>query len=332
MAAKSAAATIIATALRGALERTRFYRQLASGPHIVRVTLLEAKSIKGTLGFMAEAAPDAYVLANLLLGGREKASHCSVSRSRSALGYSPTWNEELRLTSSGNSSGMEHVTLNLFSKNVLTGDTFLGQAVIDLGGHPELFDPTKTRVLSVTVPIKAASFPIFALDGTKTKASSSAGQGTIKVVIHVPRIFENICGYFWNIKSSFFGAVSGEKIWVVMFNKSLFCYDSPLEAKLLRKIDCKSIAHIEESAYDKLEMTLEVVKITLSSASEENLLWGWAADSQKIRRIWYATNHSPFYILCHFNYIFLGIIEGCELSCVPKLRSLCTRLQHLHLQ
>jgi hypothetical protein len=95
-------------------------------------------------------------------------------------------------------------------------------------------------------------------------------QGTIRVILTIPPIHSNLAGPFWNIKSSFFGALTGEKIWVVLVDGILYCYDTPFETTLLRKIDVKRVMKLEAVVYDKLDIKIDGVTIRLSSG--ESLL------------------------------------------------------------
>jgi hypothetical protein len=52
---------------------------------------------------------------------------------------------------------------------------------------------------------------------------------------------------------------------VVLSDNILFCYDSPFETTLLRKIDCKRIIKLEAVVYDKSEIKLDGVTVRLSS-------------------------------------------------------------------
>jgi hypothetical protein len=277
------AATKIGSIFRGALERKRYRKFLANVPHIVKITILDAFGLSGAGGFVVTSAPDAYVVVNTILGGRDKPTCFSASKSKIVTGYSPVWNEDLRLTS----SGIEHVTFNIFSKSVFGTDIFLGQAFIDLSEYSSLFtghrEGSGLAALTLNLPISAPKFPVYSSEGARLKAGQ-VGQGNIRFQLSIAPVHENTCSWFWNIKSSYFGAVSGDKIWVVLYGGILHCYDNTFEATLLRKIDCRRVISVEEVVYDKLEIKLDGLKIRLTQG--ENLLWGWSTDTAKVRRIW----------------------------------------------
>jgi hypothetical protein len=276
------AATKIISMFRRAIERKRFKKLIASVPHIIKVSLLDAFGLKSGL-FLTD--PDVYIIANVVVGGLDKPLCLSASKSKIISGCSPAWNEVLRLTSSAN----DHVTLNLFSKGLLTVDTFLGQAVIDMSEHVSLFTRTSSqedgnlRMLMLNLPFSAPVFPVYNSEGARINVAL-VGQGHIRLQLRVPSIHENVCGWFWNITSSYFGATSGDKVWVVLCDGFLFCYDNTFEITLLRKIDCRCIRTVENVVYDKLEIPLEGLKIKLTE--EESLLWGWATDNTRVKEIW----------------------------------------------
>ena len=78
-----------------------------------------------------------------------------------------------------------------------------------------------------------------------------------------------MCGYFWHIKTSFFGQVTGDKIWVVLHNGVLYTYESAFETTLLRTIECKDIVDVTEKVFDKIEM--KVPELTLKCRNGEGI-------------------------------------------------------------
>ena len=105
--------------------------------------------------------------------------------------------------------------------------------------------------------------------------------------VKIPSIYSNMCGWFTDIKSNFFGSVGGSKIWVVLCHGEIFCYDSPYEGTLVRRFLCKEITDITESMCDKLEIKFETITIKLLRCGdppvEDLLTWGWSGDSTKIK-------------------------------------------------
>ena len=107
-----------------------------------------------------------------------------------------------------------------------------------------------------------------------------------------------MCGYFREVRSGFFGDIIGVKIWVELVNGVLTCYDSPFGGTVVSTIECKSIADIEEIVFDKLEIAIEAIKISLLNPDPNlpntELIWGWADDRAKFKGLWrkaLITNH-----------------------------------------
>ena len=92
---------------------------------------------------------------------------------------------------------------------------------------------------------------------------------------------ENICGWFWDIKSSIISGFYGEKIWVVLNDRMLYCYNNPYDGLLKCKIDGNKIIDIIECRFDKLEIPLEGILLKMVVDQEAiireyyEIMWGW---------------------------------------------------------
>ena len=79
-------------------------------------------------------------------------------------------------------------------------------------------------------------------------------------------------------------------MWVELVEGVIYCYESPYGGLLTNTIDCKLISDIEEIIYDKLEISIEAIKITLMNADPNlpptELLWGWADDRTRLKKLW----------------------------------------------
>ena len=95
-----------------------------------------------------------------------------------------------------------------------------------------------------------------------------------------------MCGWFWELKTSFFGEISGEKIWVVLHDNMLHVYDSINEINLIEKIDCHDIADIEEKVFNKLEISMQELTIKFKNKNRGDLLWAWGEDASKVKGLW----------------------------------------------
>merc|ERR1712146_764519 len=79
-------------------------------------------------------------------------------------------------------------------------------------------------------------------------------------------------------------------MWVDLVEGVLQCYESPYGGSLSNTIDCKRISDIEEIMYDKLEIDIEAVKITLMNLDPNlppiEMIWGWADDRNRLKKLW----------------------------------------------
>jgi len=57
--------------------------------------------------------------------------------------------------------------------------------------------------------------------------------GFIAISIAVPSIYENMCGFFYDIKTSAYSGIYYDKIWVVLDAKKLYCYSDQFSTELL---------------------------------------------------------------------------------------------------
>jgi hypothetical protein len=187
-------------------------------------------------------------------------------------------------------NGQGYIVVNVFSRgSVFTGDAFLGQAIVDMKLYPEIYKEVR---VTLTVPMKPADFPIFAEDGKPIKVSDVKPQGQISLSFEVPSVYSNMCGWFTSMTKTFFSDIDGENVWVVLYLGEILCYDTPFQGVLRRKFSCKKIVNIEEIMFDKLEIPVEALRLTLSppedgsSKEEEEIIWGWKKDGGKYKGMW----------------------------------------------
>ena len=147
--------------------------------------------------------------------------------------------------------------------------------------------------------------------GTKVNISSGNPQGFITLSVNIPSIYQNMCGWFWDIKDDFYLGTTGEKMWVVLNNTELYCDGNPYDSVLKKIVDCKQITDIVESSYDKMEIKVEGLIIKLFKEEKgikkySELMWAWGEDASKIKGQSYTI---PLYTLfqhyTYYNYIIL---------------------------
>ena len=271
---------------------------LMSLPHVVLVTVEYAEELMKTsdvfaaspikqrrpsvmAGFMSNFrsdVPDAYVLVNALKdGGAGSGCHSSAKTAVVPGSFAPAWNEEVRLSMS--SSG--HVVFNVFSQSVMAEDIFLGQASVDLNKH---FGVYLGHPLRLTKPLHASIHPVYGMDGGSLEVPDTDSQGALSLSVRIPPIYSNMCGWWFDIKTNLFGIVyGGDRIWVVLCENVLYCYDSEFETTLLRKVEGGSIVSVKKTVC-KLELEMECVELELSGG--ERLTWAWGNDAGRYKGLW----------------------------------------------
>jgi C2 domain len=246
-------------------------RKLKNIPHVIEINIASARDLPSVY------KPTAYVIVNSIKTNsrRQSCSSSTTSKPTKEATTNPEWNEKIRLTLHG--TGV--ITLNVFSKNLFTADTFLGQAVINLNDYNGMYNG---KEFELTLPLKDKAFPVFDDIGAQlTTREVPDSKGTIRLKIKIPSIYGNICGWFWEIKSSFFGAITGEKMWVVLNDGVLYCYDSPFEFQKLHQFLCSNIVEIEEVVYDKLEIVMDGLTIKVHHGGNDvKYIWAWGDDGK----------------------------------------------------
>jgi hypothetical protein len=229
--------------------------------------------------------PDVYVLVNTFRKvGRQQRCY-STGKTRVISGNkNPVFEEDLRLSLVGQGS----IILNVMSTHTLGQDTVIGQAIIDLEKHRSLYQGEK---MNLRLPLKEASAPVHDTTGTKLTLAPATPVGFISLSVSIPNIYQNMCGWFWHIRDDIFTGTTGDKMWVVLNDRILYCYGNPYDGIVKYRVDCKNITDIVESEYDKLEIKVQglIIKVIDNSsgfARNTDLMWAWGDDASKIKGLW----------------------------------------------
>ena len=297
------AATIIAARIRGALARKRLMKNILDVPHIVLVKVHGAKHLMKVgevfspnstkqrrpsvlAGFMSNfgtGLPDAFVLVNGLRNrtSSDKVNPCySTAKTLVVAGsVDPQWEEELRLSMVGTG----FLVLNVFSKGVMSEDIFLGQAHVDLKDHQR--DLLAGRIVRLDdVSVSFGVHKVFNQTGSEIEVPDIEPHGTISISISIPSVYLNMCGAMYDIQTNLIGAVSGEAMWVVLCEDTLYCYDNQYEQVLHRQIARSEIASVTEIEIKKLEIAMSGIHLKLRSG--ELLEWAWGNDARSTKGMW----------------------------------------------
>ena len=191
----------------------------------------------------------------------------------------PTWNENLNLISMGEGK----LVFNLMSRQTLAADAFLGQAVLDFGKYKQI-KPDTTH--EICLPLKSMKVPLYDTKGQpiNVNTDSPSINSTINVLIHVPKYYSNVCGFFYDIKTNIIGDVYGEKVWVEVDMQHFYVFPNPFDKVHILKLACTDITEIEEIIIHDIEMPMEGLRIKLNDGSEKRFAWG--ADELGIRGLW----------------------------------------------
>ena len=200
----------------------------------------------------------------------------------------PVFNQAIRVACVGHAG---YVVFNVMSKHTIGGDTLMGQAVITLENHRELYEG---QAHHLRLPLDSMKHEVHDSTGSKLNLSPPTEvSGVLNISINIPSIYHNICGWFWSIKEEFLRGTSGEKLWVVLHSGTLYVYSNPYDHDLKMEIDVEAIQGIKETSYDKLEIKVEGIKLwikptekTKGVKKEKELLWAWGDDSSKTKGLW----------------------------------------------
>ena len=301
---------------RGYIARKHIKKKIRSIPHVILVHVDYAEDLAanndllGTLALCLSllfyflslflmsffflslgSKPDVYVILNTFKKSKSKNSKLvlfTVSETRTIRDNTfPVFDEDLRMCVID--SGI--LTFSVLSRHTYGADTFLGQAVIDMSSQADAYKGLKKKIRCM---LSQATYPIHNSSGLEMNLTVENPQGSITFSLQVPSIFENMCGYFWEISSDFFGGVRGNKIWVVLHEKNLFCYSNQHDAVAQKTVNCKTIMDIHEHVYDRMEIPIDGIIIKIErevfegSGSFElaELMWGWGDDVQQNKGLW----------------------------------------------
>ena len=256
-------------------------------PHTIYLHIKQATDLPSSGGIFSRE-PNAYVLLNGIKV-REKKKPC-MGASVTAVApqtCNPHFHEDCCLSMKGDGV----ITMSVFSQNTMSSPTFLGQAVIYLSEHPELYKEGGSAV-TLTLPLTGVKYTIYSMDDGRSMqvADNPNPQGSVTITFKVPTVYSNITGWFRQINEGPFG-ITNEKIYVRVAGGKIEVSESPYSKGTKRIINCKSIRNFEEISYDGLEIVIDALRITMHPLSDvdlipEQLIWAWADDKFKLRQKW----------------------------------------------
>ena len=143
-------------------------------------------------------------------------SRCQ-SSIKSQIGDEPCeWHEKFLLVVKNDN---DRVVLNVMSTAVLTGDSFVGQTVIELGHYPALNACNVVARTNVGIHGRM-DYPIFDANGEVTPrehiVGNAEGGGVLRIGLSLPRYDQSLCGWFTEVFQTVFGSEERRKIFVVL--------------------------------------------------------------------------------------------------------------------
>jgi hypothetical protein len=142
----------------------------------------------------------------------------------------------------------------------------------------------------VSIPLNTQSVTLFDEVGEEYKQPESIfrlNDAKMSLSIMFPSSFSNICGWFWKITNSFFGT-TGDKVWLVLHDETIYCYDSPYFMHKGTKVSYKcheieNVVDLKESNYYQAPM----IEIFFRSSMHVNsLILAWGDDTGTRKGLW----------------------------------------------
>merc|ERR1711871_1508733 len=285
---KNKAATKIQAAIRGHLSRIRSSHMLDGIPSMMIVKIDGASGITLENGYK----PDTFVVVSTVGHTKKGTESCFSARKTDTIAgtQDPKYNSVLEMAASGHPK----IVFNVMSKHGFGADTFLGQAVIDMASDKTLTDHLEHHfILPITRKVTSRVFDSKGNEVKNLKDCETA-CGTLSVSINFPPVQNNLCGWFFDIKTSsgYFGTnVNGEKIWVVLKNDVLNIYSTPFDISVVGQLKLHDIADLKEKVFDNMEGGLImhgmnfVMKPGVTPSDE---FWAWADDGGELKGLWTA--------------------------------------------
>merc|ERR1711871_1090872 len=285
---KNKAATKIQAAIRGHLSRIRSSHMLDGIPSMMIVKIDGASGITLENGYK----PDTFVVVSTVGHTKKGTESCFSARKTDTIAgtQDPKYDATMEMAAAGHPK----IVFNVMSKHGFGADTFLGQAVIDMASDKTLTDHLEHHfILPITRKVTSRVFDSKGNEIKNLKDCETA-CGTLSVSINFPPVRNNLCGWFFDIKTSsgYFGTnVNGEKIWVVLKNDILNIYLTPFDISVIGQLKLHDIADLKEKVFDNMEggLTMHGMNFVMKpGVTPSDEFWAWADDGGELKGLWTA--------------------------------------------
>merc|ERR1711871_58962 len=283
---RNKATTKIQAVVRGHLSRIRTSHMLDGIPSMMIVSVDGASGITLENGYK----PDTFVVVSTVGHTKKGTESCFSARKTDTVAGStdPKYNSVLEMAASGHPK----IVFNIMSRHGFGADTFLGQAVIDMAQDKTLTDHLEHHfILPVTKKVTSRLFDSKGNEIKNTKDCDTA-CGTLSVAIRFPPVYSNMCGWFFNIKTSsgYFGTnVNGEKIWVVLKDDVLNVYLTPFDISVISQLKLREIGDLKEKVFDNMEggLIMHGMNFVMKPGiTPTDIFWAWGDDGGELKGIW----------------------------------------------
>ena len=258
------ALAVLAPALIGTFTRRRFKKRLKNIAHTIMIKLQDCRDLN-LVDRTADGGGELFVVFNTI---RSNTNTClSMARSNPIpKDLNVRFDENLQVCMKGDGK----FTVTVIETDLDGNNYLIGQVVLSLGDVPQLYENT---VVPLTCDLQEASMTVHGIEGDLFQSNNFANRGHINLSLHIPSIFGNICGWFWDLEPE-----EPIKIWVCLIHQRLY-FDS-------RSLDCAMITGVYEIEIDDPVFANGGIRIQTSTGAD-NLLWGWCEDSAKIKGMWH---------------------------------------------
>ena len=291
------AAINIERCARGFLARRKVLHKLRAIPHCIDFKLDFASDLPLNNDIFS-SKPDVFCIANTfsekkLKRGLVELCDSTFTTKVKVANQNPYFNQDMMIAT----GGYGKIVINVMSQHTLTTPSLLGQAVIYTSKYTELLKGGMRRFL---IPLKQKTMPIYDNKGKEMHTGDAHNPtGWVSVSLTIPTVYNNMCGWFWNIHDYVNGFgyadITGDKIWVVVKNKIIRVYDTPYDmSKAIMTFSAYDVLDLVETTYDKLEIALQGVKliveeddpINVGTRSPKEYMWAWGDDAASLKGLW----------------------------------------------
>lgn len=227
--------------------------------------------------------PDLFVTASVISNTGE-----CFSRSHSSI-FSQDfreWNEQIITCAEGSTSTL---VINVFSRTLVSGDRFIGQAEIPLEHYASLDDK---KSIAVNAGIHdLPTHPVFNARGeVESIVSDSQAGGVIRLKLTIPTRDNALCDWFFMLFTNFFGISDSIRVWVVLFDDKINIFSDKFggNSTLIRTILKSTIVKVDVVKPESLAVKVDALEVTLKpgdgylTGEVVRLLWQSESNMQKV--------------------------------------------------